>query len=194
MPFKWTDKPAVKPAVRPGEMPVEDAGQAADTGQDAEDGGQRQLELWPHRSLPRRGFAAFVLGTFLLFTVPLFTLLGTLALWGLLPFILAAFIGIWWGLERSYRSGRLHEVLTLDPEMVRLTRVEPDGAERSWQCNRYWAKADLHPTGGPVPHYVTLRGAGREVEIGAFLSEDERRALYAELCTALTPPRPRAGR
>lgn len=32
-----------------------------------------------------------------------------------------------------------------------------------------------------MPHYVTLSGAGREVEIGAFLSEDERKELYAEL-------------
>jgi uncharacterized membrane protein len=32
-----------------------------------------------------------------------------------------------------------------------------------------------------VPNYVTLSGAGREVEIGAFLSEDERKALYGEL-------------
>jgi uncharacterized membrane protein len=38
-----------------------------------------------------------------------------------------------------------------------------------------------YDTDGPVPHYVTLQGAGREVEIGAFLSEDERCALYDEL-------------
>jgi uncharacterized membrane protein len=32
-----------------------------------------------------------------------------------------------------------------------------------------------------VPNYVTLSGNGREVEIGAFLSEDERKALYQDL-------------
>jgi uncharacterized membrane protein len=39
----------------------------------------------------------------------------------------------------------------------------------------------MHPKGGPVPNYVTLSGNGREVEIGAFLSEEERKALYDDL-------------
>ena len=36
-------------------------------------------------------------------------------------------------------------------------------------------------TGFGVFQYLTLRGAGREVELGAFLSEDERLALRAEM-------------
>jgi uncharacterized membrane protein len=43
----------------------------------------------------------------------------------------------------------------------------------------------MHPKGGPVEHYVTLKGAGREVEIGAFLSVDERKALFGELADCL---------
>jgi uncharacterized membrane protein len=37
-----------------------------------------------------------------------------------------------------------------------------------------------------VPHYVTLRGKGREVEIGAFLSEEERIALFEDLRRVLS--------
>ena len=36
-----------------------------------------------------------------------------------------------------------------------------------------------------MPHYLTLRGSGREVELGAFLSEEERIALRDELQTRL---------
>jgi len=145
----------------------------------------RRLRLWPHRSLPRRGFAAFILATFTLITIPLYPLLGTIVLWGLLPFLLLAVAGLWWGLERSYRDARLNEDLSIDSEEVRLTRTDPRGATQEWACQSYWARAAMHEKGGPVPYYVTLSGKGREVEIGAFLSEDERKALYGELSDAL---------
>ncbi len=145
----------------------------------------RRLRLWPYRSLPRRGFALFILLTFALITIPLYPLLGTLLVWGLLPFLLLAVGGVWWGLEKSYRDAELSEELTIDAEQVHLTRTEPGGAVQEWECQSYWAKAHLHPTGGPVPNYVTLTGRGREVEIGAFLSEDERKALFGELTDAL---------
>ncbi|WP_397541333.1 DUF2244 domain-containing protein [Roseovarius salis] len=148
-------------------------------------GVERRLCAWPHRSLPRRGFAAFILATFTLITIPLYPLLGTVVLWGLLPFLLLAVGGIWWGLERSYRDGELREELTIDPEHVHLRRTDPRGAVREWDCNSYWATAQIHATGGPVPHYLTLRGKGREVELGAFLSEDERKTLFAEVSEAL---------
>jgi hypothetical protein len=43
----------------------------------------------------------------------------------------------------------------------------------------------LYPTQGPVPQYLTLRGNGREVELGAFLSEEERVALRDEVHSRL---------
>lgn len=153
----------------------------------------RRLRLWPHRSLPRRGFAVFILITFGMITIPLYPLLGTITLWGLLPFLLLAVAGVWWGLEKSYRDGALLEELTIDPEAVHLCRTSPRGEVQEWDCPSYWAKVHMHPAGGPVPHYVTLKGKGREVEIGAFLSEEERKALYGELAEALrraAAPRP----
>jgi uncharacterized membrane protein len=150
---------------------------------------ERRLELWPHRSLPRRGFAAFILGTFLLITIPLYPLLGTFVLWGLLPFLLLAVAGLWWALERSYRDGEILEILTLDPENIHLSRTSRKAAPQEWEANSYWVRAEMHQTGGPVPYYVTLKGNGRTVEIGAFLSEDERRALYGELASALAEAR-----
>lgn len=148
-------------------------------------GPARRLRLWPHRSLPRKGFAIFVLVTFALITLPLYPLLGTVLLWGLLPFLLLAVAGVWWALERSYRDGRLSEELTIDRDEAHLLRVEANGQRREWACESYWARVQLYQTDGPVPDYVTLSGKGREVEIGAFLSRDERRALYGELVTAL---------
>lgn len=146
---------------------------------------KRQLTLWPHRSLPRRGFAAVVLACFALITIPLYGVLGTVFLWGLLPFAMAAVGGLWWALEHSYRTGDILETLTITPQDTVLIHQPRKGKVKEWRCNTYWTTAQIYASSGPVPHYVTLRGNGREVEIGAFLSEDERRALISDLNFAL---------
>lgn len=144
-----------------------------------------RLVLWPHQSLPARGMAAFVLATFTMISLPLFALIGTAVLWGLLPFLLLAVGGIWYALNRSYHDRSISEVLLITPNITQLDRSNPRAQDQHWECNTYWVRAALHPSEGPVPNYVTLQGGGREVEIGAFLSEEERIALYSELCARL---------
>ncbi|RVT86721.1 DUF2244 domain-containing protein [Rhodobacteraceae bacterium CCMM004] len=137
--------------------------------------------LWPHRSLPRRGFAAFILITFFLILMPTVPLLGTPVLWGLLPFLLGAVALLWYFLDRSYRDGELTEELVLWSDRVRLTRRNPRGPAQEWEANPHWVRVEMHESGGPVENYVTLRGGGRAVEIGAFLSPEERETLYGDL-------------
>lgn len=148
---------------------------------------EAELRLWPHESLPPKGYAAFLLATFTLATIPLFGLLGTALLWGLLPFLLLALGGLWYALDRNHRDCQLLEVLKVTPDEISLTRHNPRGPDQCWACKSYWARPHLHRDGGPVPFYVTLTGGGREVEIGAFLSEEERIALYQDL-TRQVPP------
>jgi uncharacterized membrane protein len=95
-----------------------------------------------------------------------------------------ALFGVKFALDRNRAQSQVLEVLTLGPEDATLVRRDRNG-ERLWSCNRYWAKVTLHRHEGPVPNYVTLKGEGREVEIGAFLSEDERKALFDDLKNAL---------
>jgi len=145
----------------------------------------RRLDLWPHRSLPRRGFAGFILITCGMLSIPLYPLVGTFVLWGILPFMVLVVGAIWFALEASYKQARLHEALTISEDQVHLVRTDPHGRQQEWDCNSYWTQVNMHPKGGPVEYYVTLKGKGREVEIGAFLSEDERKALYGELSDAI---------
>ncbi len=145
------------------------------------DGDTQHLQLWPYRSLPRRGMVWFIGGTSALIAVPLIGLLGTPVLWALLPFLLAAIAAIWWALERSYRDGEIVEDLTLTRDLVTLVRHGPRGKRQDWQANPHWVRLTLHPTAGPVPQYLTMKGEGREVELGAFLTEEERRRLCAEI-------------
>ncbi|MBB3712225.1 putative membrane protein [Limimaricola variabilis] len=142
---------------------------------------EAELQLWPYRSLPKRGFAGFVGGTAALIALPLLMVLGTPVLWALLPFLAAAVAAIWWALARSYRDGEVIERLEIRPDRIRLTRRDRGRPERVWEADPYWVELRLHEGERPVPGYLTLRGAGREVELGAFLPEDERRALAEDL-------------
>ena len=140
-----------------------------------------ELLLWPHRSLPVEGFVAFIAATALLIALPLLTVLGSPVLWVLLPFVAGALAAVWWALRLSYRSGEVREELRLWPDRLTLVRRDPRRPARRWEANPHWVRTGLHAEGGPVPHYLTLTGAGRTVEIGAFLSEEERVALRGEL-------------
>ena len=139
----------------------------------------------PHQSMTPQGFVWFMGATLALIALPLITVLGSPVLWGLLPFFGLAVWGLWAGISRNQRDGRLAETLTLWPDRVELVRREPRGRERRWDANPYWVSVHLHPGEKPVERYLTLRGAGREVEFGAFLSPEERVSLHGALSTAL---------
>ncbi|MDR9427032.1 MAG: DUF2244 domain-containing protein [Salibaculum sp.] len=159
MPYEWTTPDSRPP--RPGSPRAE-------------------LHLWPYRSLLRRDFVIFISLTAALVLVPLLTVIGSPVLWGLLPFILLMLGGLWAGLSRSYRDGEILEELRLWPDRMELDRHDRKGGHRNWAANPYWVQVNMRQD-GPVPNYVTLKGAGREVEVGAFLSEDERAALFDDL-------------
>lgn len=141
----------------------------------------RLLRLWPYRSLSRRGFVIFIGSTATLVALPLLTVLGSPVLWGLLPFFILAVGGMYWALERSYRDAEITEELLLSPALARLRRIGPGKKRQEWDANPHWVRVELHATGGPVPQYITLRGGPREVELGTFLSEEERVLLAQEL-------------
>lgn len=148
---------------------------------ETDDEGAARLTLWPYRSLPVKGFVLFIAATAAMLLVPLLALIGTVLLWGILPFILIAVGSIWWAIRRNYRDATLTETLTLGRDRIALVRRAPDGREQHWQANPYWVSVRLYPREGPVPDYLTLKGDGREVELGAFLTGEERRALAAEI-------------
>ncbi|AGT09491.1 DUF2244 domain-containing protein [Paracoccus aminophilus] len=139
-----------------------------------------ELHLWPYRSLSRKGFV-WVIGLAAgLISLPVLSVLGRQALWGLLPFAMLAVAALWYGIERSYQSGTMHETLILTPESLVLTREDPGRANRVWRTNPYWVRVNLRKD-GPVEEYLTLTDGQREVEIGSFLSAPERLTLREEL-------------
>ena len=172
MPFKWDDIAETVPD-NPGAVSFS-----------AGDPPIARLTLWPHQSLPPKGFVWFIGITSAMFLFPLTALLGTGALWGMLPFLMGALALVWYFLRRSAADASLQEVLTLWNDHIDLTRHNPRAPDQNWHANPHWVEIKLRPTGGPVENYLTLRGNDRTVEIGAFLSPDERRELSTELQAA----------
>lgn len=149
------------------------------------DGTVERLHLWPNRALSGRGFAVVIGLAAGLVLVPLLATLGSPVLWGLLPFLMIPVGGLWYAIRRNWRDGQMIEELSLTPDRITLARHNPDGTTLRWEANPFWTELRLRAEGGPVEHYLTLRGGGREVELGAFLSPEERLAIHAELSARL---------
>ncbi|WP_245629185.1 DUF2244 domain-containing protein [Celeribacter indicus] len=172
MPYRWTpphDGPLPRP-VPEGDTPL------------------LRLDLWPHRSLPARGFAVVIWIMFAGGLIPIVPFIGTTAFWILLAFMMAALAALWAAIRRSDRD-RLREELLVWPDRITLTHWSQTGETFEWEANPYWIRLSLHPTAGKVEQYLTLKGGGpqnaREVELGAFLSPEERTRLRDDLALLL---------
>jgi len=106
-------------------------------------------------------------------------------LWGLLPFFIIAVSGVWYALHRSYKDGEILEELRIWPDRMTLIHIHPRRGRKSWEGNPYWVHLKIDKRNERIVNYITLKGSEREVELGAFLSEDERAVLYDEVDRAM---------
>jgi uncharacterized membrane protein len=144
------------------------------------------LSLTPHQSLTPKGFVVFIGVTATAFALPLLSLAGTPAFWWVLPPVALTVLLIWTLLKRSWRDGTLREDVTLWPDRLLIERANPRAPDQIWEANPHWVRVTLHATSGPVDNYLTLAGnAGREVELGRFLTPQERAELHRLLTRAL---------
>ncbi|MCA0043123.1 DUF2244 domain-containing protein [Celeribacter litoreus] len=155
-----------------------------------------RLELWPHRSLKGRGFSWTIWIMFAGGMIPVVPFIGTIAFWILLIFMMTALAALWTALRKSDRD-QLREEMLIWPDRVELCHWTAKGQRLTWDANPYWVRLTLHPKNGQIENYLTLSGAGaeqnRNVELGAFLSPDERQQLRDDLAFVLGEiKRPRA--
>ena len=86
-----------------------------------------EIRIWPHQSLTGTGFVWVIGIMFSLALMPLFALLGTKALWGILPFAMGAIGALWWSIHRNWHDRDIVETFTLTPERAHLDRLEASG-------------------------------------------------------------------
>ena len=140
--------------------------------------------LWPHRSMSMKGFRWVMLISSLLLLIPLYSFAGTAAFWFVGAYVLLDQLLLFGLINQTYYSGRVRETVELWPDRLRIERTEPNGDSKSWEANPHWVRIELHQT-RQAADYLVLSSAGRNVELGAFLTPSERRDLAAELRTAI---------
>jgi len=143
------------------------------------------LRLWPHNALQARGFAVVIALSAAVLALPLLAVLGQAVLWGLLPFAALVLAGLWIAIRRNWRDRAIVEEMQLSRDAVHLRRVEPRKGVQEWEAHPSWIQLHLAPSGGPVEQYLTLTGGTHAVELGAFLTPEERIALHDDLSRLL---------
>jgi uncharacterized membrane protein len=141
------------------------------------------LVILPHRSLSRAGLWLFMAAQSV--ATAGFALL---AAWGgnvFAPaFALIELVLVGYCLNRVWRSSAAGEVVILSPTQLEIVRM--DGKGPAARFHPYWARVSLQPGAWRgAPSRLLVRSHGRELEIGAFLNDEERSGLAKRLARLL---------
>ncbi|WP_018631800.1 DUF2244 domain-containing protein [Neomegalonema perideroedes] len=160
----------------------------------------REMTIWPHRSLQRRGFfvvPAIFAGAALVASAMMFFAPGALRSGGLpilatAPFFLLVLGGIVFALRRNDRDrARQYERLAIYKDRLRLDRMDARGRLSRWEAPLGMVRLTTREE--PVRGLLLILRAGEaETGVGDFLSPAERPALAEELRDLLAEGRRRA--
>lgn len=108
-------------------------------------------------------------------------------LWVILPFagleMLMLTAILYWCCLRATQC----EVISIDADNIQI-EVGRNKARQRHSFQRAWTKVELCPPTRPhLQSRLVMRSKGKELEIGACLTEEERRSLAASLNQALLP-------
>jgi uncharacterized membrane protein len=134
----------------------------------------------PDRSLtwPQTKLVCFSLASVCLVVAILFTASG---FWLVLPFAGAEVVALVTAFYLCARSGRTIEVVYIKEDRVAVEKGPP-GIRRICEFKRAWARIVLQPARiVRHPSRLLVGSHGKQVQLGAFLTEDERRRLAGEL-------------
>ncbi len=144
-----------------------------------------KIRLAPNRSLDSYGtkvvFAVIACG----FLLPIIPFIGspigtTLTIFSGLTFYL--FLTL---LQKNFQQGYIFEEILISKNKIIVVHQEKHKEQMTWECNPYWTKVNLDINNPKWKNYLTLAGKGKHIELGAFLSPDERLELRDKIQNAL---------
>jgi len=142
----------------------------------SEEGAVSRFIISPNCSLSRGQTRLFFAGIslFALLVALRFYLLGA---WVVLPITALELLVLGVSLRMFMRNAGQVEVLTMDSQEVTLQR-RGGSEEGEWRFQTYWLRVLLDKDNKSwYPSRLVLSSHGRAVEIGAFLTEEDREAL-----------------
>lgn len=144
------------------------------------EGACKEFIIKPNNSLSWRGNKVFF---FMLFFVSFFIAISfaMAGMWLIVPFTGLEMLLLGSALTYCYLKNSQCEIVKIDEKKVSVSLIKMRDT-KVFDCNRYWAKFILNkPQLKGYPHKLLLRSAGREMEIGALLTDDERIKLAGML-------------
>ena len=137
------------------------------------------FDLVPHCSLSPRGARIF----FAAVCLPTFAIAGAatvLGFWPILPFAGAEMLLLAWALYTNMQ--RRHEHETIDVSETQVVVEYSRGETKRFVFPRHWAQVKIRRPKSPLQRgRLVIESHGRSIEVGQFLSEEDRQRLAAEL-------------
>jgi uncharacterized membrane protein len=139
-----------------------------------------QIEIRPNCALTPRGAVGFFLSACLA-PVLIALLLALRGFWPVLPFAGLELVVLAWALRASLERGHHQQCITLTEAEVCVDSSRR-GAHERIVFPRHWARVKLRrPATRLHPSRLVIESHGRQVELGSFLTEEERCGLALRL-------------
>jgi uncharacterized membrane protein len=144
----------------------------------------QRIELSPHCSLTPSGALVFFLGLCgVCFGIA--TFMAVQGFWPVLPFAGAEMALVAWALHASMSRRHHRQTITIDDAAVHI-HTHDRKRDDEVVFPRHWARVKLRrPFSRLHPSRLMIGSHGRELEIGSFLTEAERRGLAQRLASLL---------
>ena len=140
----------------------------------------KEFIIKPNNSLSWKGNKIFFLMLFFISFVIAFSF-AMAGMWLILPFAGLEMILLGSALTFCYIKNSQCEIVKIDENNVSVSLIKSRN-KKVFGCSKYWAKFILNkPRLKGYPHKLVLRSAGREMEIGALLTDEERIKLAGML-------------
>jgi uncharacterized membrane protein len=146
-----------------------------------------RIVLQPHRSLSPRGFV-LLMGILCVISFLAGIYFVSRGAWPVFGFFGLDVALVYGAFQLNYRSGRLHEIVEISPDELRVCRVHPSGREERFSFNPYWVQVRLIER-GDGRNLLMLQHHDKRLAFGRFLTDQERREVAGALKDALLTTR-----